>query len=171
MKFFSFSRLRRTVRSTACKVTRERRLGPPSPILIHPLYGEERMAGFSYPGEEGCPGRIVAPWQRGGGLVGAVNIPPIRCDPPDEAQAGICLQRDGSPARTGGIEAGLFILLGRTARFVRSGDSWGSLSILRHAALIAKTALSGSVVTGRDHSLPGRARKFGPARWPGFLPA
>src|SRR5712692_9979549 len=91
-----------------------------SPVLADEAWGQERMAGFSHPGQEGSPGPIVAPRQGGGGeCVGAADIPPIRRDPPDEPQARGGLHRDRSTARTGGIEAGLFVLLGRTARAVR----------------------------------------------------
>src|SRR5713101_7198380 len=129
------------------------------PVLADEAWGQERMAGFSHPGQEGSPGPIVAPRQGGGGeLVRAADIPPIRRDPPDEPQARGGLQRDGSTARTGGIEAGMFVLLGSPARAVRiRGWCWRSF-IPQHAAIIAKSSLSGSVVTRRDLSPVGRSR-------------
>jgi hypothetical protein len=81
------------------------------------------VTGFSHPGQERGPGTIITSRQGGGGtLVGAADIPPIRRDPPDEPQARGGLQRSRPTACTGGIEAGLFVLLGRPARFVRIGD-------------------------------------------------
>jgi hypothetical protein len=118
------------------------------------------MADFAHPGQKGGPSLVVAPWQRGGGeLVGAADIPPIRRDPPDQPQTCGRLQRDRSTAGTGGIEAGLFVLLGCPARavvYIRGGC--GASSIARHAAFIAKSALSGSVVARHDFSLNQNAR-------------
>jgi hypothetical protein len=61
--------------------------GPLSPIVAREASGQERMAGFAHPGQEGGPGRVIAPRQRRSGeLVRAADIPPIRRDPPDELQ-------------------------------------------------------------------------------------
>src|SRR5262249_3605682 len=88
--------------------------GSPSPVVAGEASGQERMAGFSDPGQEGGPGLVVAPREGGGGkLVRAADIPPIRRDPPDEPQAHAGLHRDGATARAGSIEARLFVLLGR----------------------------------------------------------
>jgi len=131
---------------------------PPSPVMALQAGSQERMAGFTHPAQEGGPGLVFAARQGGSGeVVRATDTPPIRRDLPDELQARGGLQRGRPTARTGGIEASLFVLLGRPARFVRIGDSWGSSSIARHAALIAKNALSGSVVTGRDACLGAEA--------------
>src|SRR6266508_6430945 len=111
------------------------------------------MAGFAHPGHKGSPSLIVAPRQGGGGeCVGAADIPPIRRDLPDEPQARVGLQRDRSTARTGGIEAGLLVLLGSPALAVRISGWWWRSFIPRHAVIIAKSALSGSVVTRCDPS-------------------
>jgi hypothetical protein len=81
------------------------------------------MAGFSHPGQEGGPGLVIPPRQGGGGeVVRAADIPPIRRDLPDELQTRGGLQWSRPPVRTGGIEASLFVLLGRPTRFVRIGD-------------------------------------------------
>ena len=117
------------------------------------------MAGFSHPDQEGGPGLVIAARQGGSGeFVRATDIPPIGCDPPDEPQTRGGLQRGRPAARTGCIEASLFILLGRPARFVWIGDSCGSSSIPRHEALIPERSLSDSVVTRRDLSLVGKSR-------------
>ena len=66
------------------------------------------------------PGLVIAPWQGGSGeVVRATDIPPIGSDLPDELQTRSGLQWGRPPACTGGIEAGLFVLHGRSARFVR----------------------------------------------------
>ena len=80
---------------------------------------QERMAGFAHPGQESGPGLVITPRQGGGRkLVGATDIPPIRRDPPDELQTRGGLQWGWSTARTSGIEAGLFVLLGYLTRTV-----------------------------------------------------
>src|SRR5712692_3209274 len=79
-------------------------LGPPSPVVAVEAGGQERMAGFAHPGQEGRPSLSVAPGQGGGGeCVGAADIPPFRLVPPDQPQARVRLQRDRPPACTGGI--------------------------------------------------------------------
>jgi hypothetical protein len=78
------------------------------------------MAGFTHPSQKGGPGLVIAPWQGGSGeVVRATDIPPIGSDLPDELQTRSGLQWGRPPACTGGIEAGLFVLHGRSARFVR----------------------------------------------------
>jgi hypothetical protein len=148
--------VRFTPRKKTCKGGSE----PLSPGVAGEEGSQARMARFSHPGQGGGPGLIVAPRQRGGGeCVGAADIPPIRGDLPDQPQARGGLQRDRSTACTGGIEAGLFVLLGSPALAVRiSGGWWWRAFIPRHAAIIAKSALSGSVVTRRDPSQAGSSR-------------
>jgi hypothetical protein len=123
-------------------------LAPPSPVVATDTWVQERMAGFAHPGQESGPGLVIAPRQEGGGkCVWAADIPPIRRDPPDEPQARGGLQRDRSTTRTGGIEAGLFVLLGRTARTVRISGGGPSSLVPCHATSITERSLSGSVVT------------------------
>jgi hypothetical protein len=136
------------VEFTARKQTEKGCSGPPSPVVAGEAGSQERMAGFAHPGQEGGPGLVIAPRQEGGGkCVWAADIPPIRRDPPDEPQARGGLQRDRSTTRTGGIEAGLFVLLGRTARTVRISGGGPSSLVPCHATSITERSLSGSVVT------------------------
>ena len=87
-----------------------------SPVVAMQAGSQERMAGFSHPGQEGGPGRVIAPRQGGSGeVVRATDIPPIRRDLPDELQTRGGLQRGRPTVCTGGIEARLFVLLGRPA--------------------------------------------------------
>src|SRR5215510_4990018 len=114
------------------------------------------MAGFTHPSQESSPGLVIAP-RHGGGrdLVGAVDIPPIRCDLPHQPQARIGLHGDGSMAPAGSIEASLFILLGSPVLAARIKNGSRPSSIPRHAAIIAKSALSRSVVAHGDVSKSG----------------
>src|SRR5262245_35138530 len=103
----------------------------------------ERMAVFAHPRQEGGPGIVVAARYGGSGVgVRATDIPPIRRDLPDELQPRGGLQRGRPPARAGGIEARLFVLLGRTALTVCSRRACRPSSIPGHGALIAKNALA-----------------------------
>jgi hypothetical protein len=147
---------------TARQQTEKGCSGPASPVVALQAGSQEPMAGFSDPSQEGGPGLVIAPRQGGGGeVVRAADIPPIRRDPPDELQTRGGLQWDWSMVRTGGIEAGLFVLLGRPSLAVRSSGQCGASSIPRHAAFIAKGSLSGSVVTRRDLSHADRSRCHG----------
>src|SRR5256886_163923 len=112
------------------------------------------MAGFSHPRQERSPGRVVAPRQRGDGeVVGATDIPPIRCDSPDELQTRSGLQRGRPTARAGGIEAGLFVLLGNPSFAVRIRGRCGASSIPCHAPFITERSLSGSAASAPDPEL------------------
>jgi hypothetical protein len=89
---------------------------PPSPVVVLQAGSQERMAGFSHPRQEGGPGIVVTARQGDSGeLLRATDIPPIRRDLPDEPQPRGGLQRSRPPAGTGGIEARLFVQLGRPA--------------------------------------------------------
>src|SRR5262249_47640121 len=102
--------------------------GPPSLVVAEEACGQEWMARFSHPGQEGGPSLVVAPRQRRGGeFAGAEDIPPTGRAPPDQPQARVGLQRDRPTTRTGGIEAGMFVLLGRPTLTVRIGG-WCWLS-------------------------------------------
>src|SRR5262249_23052844 len=89
--------------------------------------------------------------------VGAADVPPIRRDPPGQPQTGVRLQRGRPPARAGGIEAGLFVLLSCPARFVWTRASGGVSSIARHF-ISAPSDAALACTFSRRRRLPERPR-------------
>jgi hypothetical protein len=85
------------------------------PVAAHRRPGEEGMACFPHPVQQGRPGLIVLSSKGvGRGLVRPTDVPPVGGDPPHQPKAGASLQGCWSPLCAGGIEAGMLVLLGYT---------------------------------------------------------